>query len=542
MNSRRLLACLLVWLTGETGAQHLRWTSQADAISMDPHVATEPLSNSMSEMVYERLFSRDRDARPVPRLAVAIENLAPDRWRVHLRKGVRFHDGSPLTADDVVFSFNRARFSGATFNVYAQAAGIPRRVDDHTVEFTTPVPTPTITEIMTAIFIMNRAWCERHGAAQPQNRRQAETAAENHATRNAMGTGPFVLASREPGVRTVYRRNPDWWGERENLRDGNLESVEHVPLANSATRLAALKSGSVDMVWDPAIQDVIALRRDPEIRVWEGPEIRVVFLGFDQQRDQLLHSNVQGRNPFKDRRVRLALYHAIDSNALQTQVMRGHAIPTVVPLNTGEAFGPPIKQDRPAHDPKLAQRLLGEAGYPDGFSFTLHCTNDRFANDERLCTALAAMWARIGVNVRVEAMSRTLFFPKAWRREVSAFLMSYGGSYDPIFMYRPILRSAGPNGGGDMNYGNAKLDELDALIDRIEVEMDPQLRSSHIRQAVRLVQDEVLIIPIHRQVVLWATRRNVTVVQRPDNNFVPIWARIEGHSDPGSRRGPPGER
>ena len=523
MTIRILLLCLLMAADLDALARTLRWTSQSDANTMDPHASSEPLTNNMNEMVYERLFARGKDAQLVPWLAVGWENPAPTKWIFHLRKGVKFQDGSPLTADDVVFSFERARQSGSTFNVYAKSAGVPRKIDDHTVEFTTPGPNPVMLETVGPIVIMSRAWCERHGVTRPQDYRGKE---ETHAVRNAMGSGPFILAGREVGVKTVHRRNPGWWGIKEGLFEGNLETVEYIPIANAATRLAALKSKQVDFVWDPSVQDIPGLRNDPDIRVWEGQELRVVFVGLDQHRDELLHADVKGRNPFKDRRVRLALYQAIDINALKMQVMRGLSVPTGIPLSFVTGLEPAIERRHP-YDVQKARQLLSEAGYPDGFSFTLHCTTDRLINDEKICVALAAMWARVALKVKVEAIPRAIFGKKAYAREVSAFLTSYGGSTDAIFMMKPVLRSPAPGGRGDMNFGNARNDELDMLIDRIDVEMNPGERRDLIHRAVKLMQEDVHVIPLHRQVIPWASRRNVSVVHRPDNGFNPIWARVD---------------
>lgn len=523
---RRLLLAVAA-LAIELGAHaaHFRWTSQVDANSMDPHAASEPMSNGMNRMVYDTLVSRGRDLSLVPWLASSWERVSPTRWVFHLRPDVRFHDGSALTADDVVFSFARARQSGGTYAVFARDAGTATQAGAHTVEFATAVPNPALAESVAAIPIMSRAWCEKHGVTRPQNYRGKE---ETYAVRNAMGTGPYILVKRDVGVKTLHRRNPEWWGNREGLYEGNLDTVEYLPIASAATRMAALKAGQVDFVLDPAVQDVGAFRGDADVRVWDGEEIRVVFIGLDQERAQLQHSNVAGRNPFKDRRVRQALAHAIDAEALRTHVMRGLSVPTSIPLNDPRGLGAPALSDGASlYAPERARELLAQAGYPGGFSFTLHCTTDRLVNDEKLCVALAAMWARVGVDVKVEALPRAVFSRLAYDRRVSAFLASYGGSTDPIFMLKTVLRGPRADGGGEMNFGNARNDALDALIDRIETEMDGGVRRELLRRAVRLMQEEMHVIPLHRQVTSWASRRNVTVVHTPSNVMNPLWVRVD---------------
>jgi peptide/nickel transport system substrate-binding protein len=353
---------------------------------------------------------------------------------------------------------------------------------------------------------------------------------ETYAVRHAMGTGPYRMVSFEPGVKLLHEKNPDWWGLKEGRYPGNLDTLEYHPIANAPTRMSALKAGQLDFVLDPPVQDVARLRDDPEIRIWEGRELRVIFLGLDQARDELLYSTVKGKNPFKDRRVRLALYQAIDINAIRTQVMRGLSVPTGIPLPDAKGAGVPDSYEkRPPFDPAAAKKLLADAGYANGFGFTLTCPSDRYVNDEKICVAVAAMWARIGLDVRVEAIPKANYFPKAQKRDTSAQMLGWGGgSSDAIFILKPVMHSKdAASGAGDANYGDAKNAELDALIDKAEGEMDPAVRQAAIDRAVRIMQEEVHVIPLHVQVIPWASRKNVTVVHRPNNILVPMWVTVK---------------
>jgi peptide/nickel transport system substrate-binding protein len=492
---------------------------------MDPHAFNEALTNNLTTFHYESLVRRGKDMSFQPSLAESWSNPSRNEWVFKLRRGVRFHDGTAFTADDVLFSVARARQSSG-FRIYTTLVGEARRIDDHTVAFSTPLPNPAMLESVFGISIVSKAWCEKHGVTRPQDFGAKE---ETHAVRNAMGTGPFRLVSWDPSVRMVHEKNREWWGIAAGLFEGNVERIEYRPARNAATRLAALKSGEIDFVLDPAVQDVLGLGRDADIRVWNGEEARVLFFGFDQGRDELLYSDVKGRNPFKDRRVRLAMYQAIDIAALKTHVMRGFSAPSAIVLPDPVLAG--LAADsvkRHALDPEAAKRLLAEAGYPNGFGFTLHCPNDRYLNDERICTAVAAMWARVGLNVRVEAMPRVQYFPKLNKREVTAYLQGYGGGVttDPIFWLKPVIQGPRPDGSGSVNSGSVRNAELDSLIDRIEVEMDPVARADMIGRAVRLIHDEVLVIPLHKQATPWASRANVTVVHMPNNWLVPTWASV----------------
>lgn len=524
---RAVLAATLLIASLAAMAADFRWSAQGDANTLDPHATNEAFTNGISAMAYEPLVARGKDMSLVAALAESWENPSPTRWVFRLRPGVAFHDGTPLTADDVVFSFERARLSGSTFRPYATMAGTPRALDERTVEFTTPVPTPVMLDAVSTIFIMSRAWCERHGVAKAQDyRRREATYAANH----AMGTGPFVLESREADTRTVHRRNPRWWGIRHGLHEGDVERVEFLPMANAASRVAALLSGRLDFVLDPPAKDLPALRADGRFRVWEGPENRVVFVGLDQFRDELLHSSMKGRNPFRDRRVREALALGIDIHALRVHVMAGASIPTSIALPDPAGAGVPPALDEPRPpDPERARRLLAEAGHADGLSFTLHCSSDRVLNEERLCLALASMWARIGLDVKVEVLPKARLRPLLLKREASAFLSTFGAaSAEAIFALKPMLRSPLPAGGGEANFGNVRIEALDALIDAMEVEMDRSRRQALVVSAVKLMSEELPVIPLHRQVIAWVSRSGISVVHRPNNILNPVWVKV-GH-------------
>ena len=528
---RMLRICIALFMLATMApadARNFRWSSQGDAATLDPHSQNETFNNGINSLVYDTLVYRDRKefAKFVPGLAVSWTNTGPLTWIFKLRQGVKFHDGTPFTADDVVLSFNRARESTVTFRLYATQSGIPKKIDDYTVEFTTPVPNPVMLDTVITIMIMSKAWCEKNGVVKPLDFTKKE---ESFATRNAMGTGPYKLITWDLGVKILHKKNADWWGIKAGYYTGNVETIDYRPISNGATRMAALKSGELDFVLDPSVQDVLRLRADPDIRIWDGQEQRLIYIGFDQARGELLYSDVKGKNPFKDKRVRLALYHAIDVNALKTSVMRGLSIPTAIPLSAGTAAGVPAEMEkRPAFDPVIAKKLLAEAGYPNGFGFTLHCPNDRYVNDEKLCVAIAAMWAKIGINTRIESMTKANFFPKVQNRDVSAYLTGWGGApADAMFILKPVMHSRDGKGAGESNYGDAKIEQLDTLIDKAEGEMNLDERQKLINRATQLIQDEAYIIPLHRQMIPWAARKNVSVVHRPSNVLPMFWVEIK---------------
>ncbi|MEY4562363.1 MAG: hypothetical protein RLZZ618_1640 [Pseudomonadota bacterium] len=504
------------------GAQTLRWSSQGDLQTLDPHSQNESLTNQMNGQVYETLVNRDRQLALVPVLATSWKQISPMQWRVLLRPNVKFHDGTPFTADDVIFSLARARAGTSDIAVYATALGSARKVDAHTLVFDLAQVNPVFEQHLTALPIMSRRWAETHKATQPIDFKSKE---EGYAALHANGTGPFMLVSRQPDVKTVYKRNPAWWGKFE----GNLQQVVYTPIKSDATRVAALVSGEIDLVLDPAPQDVPRLRKTDGVKVIEGPENRILFIGMDQSRDQLLYSSVKGKNPFKDVRVRRALYQAIDIVAIQSRLMRGQALPTggITPSPLGSFNDPEIEKRLP-HDLAAAQRLLADAGYADGFEITLDCPNNRYINDEEICQAVAAMWAKLKLKVRVNAMPRTLYFPKLQRLDTSLYLLGWGGSItDAETTFTPLLRTRAGNGVGAWNFGqisDAKLDELAAASSR---EPDPKKREQLIKAALKRHNELVLNLPLHRQVVPWATRANVSAVHRADNWLEWQWVSVK---------------
>jgi len=496
-------------------AKTLRWASQGDPQTADPYSQNEGLTNMFSQSVHDTLVMRDNALRLVPGLATGWQQVNPTTWRFTLRQGVKFHDGTPFTADDIVFSYERAQHPNSQLRQYALPVGKPRRIDDFTVEFVQDKPNPVTLEHATTIYIMSRSWAVKNKVERPLDFKAKE---ETFASRNANGTGAWILVSREPGVKTVLKRNPDWWGAKEGRAPGNVTEIVYTQVSAEATRTAALLSGQIDFVLDPPPQDLARLEANKDTRVVRGQENRVVFFGFDQSRDELLYSNVKGRNPFKDVRVRQAVYQAIDIEAIRARTMRGSALPTGGMTPSILPSSPEIEQ-RLSFDPGKARQLLVEAGYPAGFEVTLDCPNNRYVNDEEICIAVAAMLTRIGILTRVTAMPRATYFPKLEKYDTSFFMLGWGGAVtDAQTVLSPVLRSLDEKtGNGSFNYGRYVNPQLDALIDAAAVEMNPVKRRQIIWDALKEHNAKVHHVPLHRQMIPWAMRRNVTVIHRGDN-------------------------
>jgi peptide/nickel transport system substrate-binding protein len=525
---RKLLmaAALVAGLgAGLAEARTVRWAASGDPNTMDPHSQNLGTVTMVLQQIYDPLIQRTQDLGLAPGLATRWEQVEPTRWRFWLREGVRFHEGQGFSAEDVVFSITRAQQPTSNYGIFVDTIDRAVQVEPLVVDIITRVPDPILPNKVASLFIMSRAWSEQHNATRPQNTRNRE---EMHTTRATNGTGAFRLSVREPDVRTVLTRNNDWWGWSEPAsREANVTEIIYRPISSDATRIAALLSNEVDFVLDPPLQDLNRLRAAPGIRVLEGPEVRTIFLAMDTHRDRLLYSDVTDRNPLKDLRVRQALYQAIDIQAIHRTTMRGQSVVT------GTFFPPQVngysrEEDvRLPFDPARARALLAEAGYPNGFGITLDCPNNRYINDEQICQAIVAMWARVGVRAQLNAMPLAQFFAKIQREETSIYLLGWGvPTLDALYSFQSLLRTRdGGQGNGIWNYGRYSNPEMDRLID-IMANQSGAARDAAIRQALRLYREDVPHIPLHHQMIPWAMRSNFTIPHMANNQPYFRWARM----------------
>jgi peptide/nickel transport system substrate-binding protein len=494
-------------------AQTVRVGNQGDAMSMDPHSFNESLQLSVTGNVYEPLVTRDKDLKLVPALATSWKQMSPTVWRFELRKGVKFHDGKPFTADDVLFSLARGAGEGSDMRSYTNDIKEVRKLGDFTVEIETKSPFPLLPDQLSSIYIMSKQWSEENQATRPVDRRKG---VENAASFRANGTGPFRLRERQPNVKTSFVRNGSYWGKIE----GNVVNVEYTPVGNDATRVAALLSGQVDVIEPVPVQDVARINASGRAKVLQGPELRWIFLGMDQKRDELLYSSVRGKNPFKDKRVRQAFYQAIDVNGIQRTVMRGAATPAALLIGPGVNGYDASLDKRLPHDPEAAKKLLAEAGYPNGFEVGMNCPNDRYVNDGNICQAVAANLARIGVKVNLQVETKVTYFPKVLRRDTSFYLLGWSPStYDAHNVLNALIRCVDDKGSGQFNLGaycNPKVDELTM---KVQSETDKPRRDAMIKEAFKLHSDDIGHLPLHQQALAWGVGSNVTLTQRADNQM-----------------------
>ena len=506
-------------------AKTLRFAFQGELKAVDPYAINESFSLSVLTATYEGLVRRGQDMRIEPCLATSWETLDPLHWRIHLRQGVKFHEGQDFTADDVIFSAKRLRSQASDLKARIPADAELVRVDDHTVDFILKSPNPLLMAEWETWGIFSRPWSEAHGASEAT---AINATSPSYAALHANGTGPFVLVSHEPGVKSVWKKNPGWWDTPKH----NLDEVVFTPIPNNATRVAALISGEIDWMDPVPLADQARVDANPGTRVLAGPEVRTIFLGFDQTRPELLHASVKGKNPFRDVRVRKAFYQAIDEEAIAAKVMRGLATPAAL-LIAPSLFSAAKDFKRFPFDPEASKGLLAEAGYPNGFEVQLNCPNDRYINDESICQAVVGMLARVGVKIDLLAEPKSKYFARlaaAGGFDTSFYLQGWTPSTlesSNTFAYVFHCRDEKGNGAAANlgGYCNPKLDEL--LLAALR-EQDQEARDVIFKEAWQLALfDDVSYIPLHQQALAWGVSKKLQVVQRPDNYYEFAWARLD---------------
>ena len=500
--------------TSLASAETLRWARSGDALTLDPHSQNEGPTHTVRHQMYEPLIIRDTSGAFEPALATdwAPSESDPNVWVFNLRQGVKFHDGADFTAEDVVFSINRAKQPNSDMKELINSIVEVRAVDDHTVEIVTDGPNPILPANLTDLFIMDKGWTEANNAVNVQDFEGGEI---TFATVNVNGTGPYKLVSREPDVKTVMERNEDYWG-RDQFPMA-ISEIIYTPIQNDATRVAAMLSGEVNFLQDMPVQDLDRVNAVDGLVVKQAPQNRVIFFGMNQGGDDIEADNVDGKNPLADVRVRQAMSKAINRDAIQQVVMRGQSQPAGM-------IAPPFVNGWTAEmdgesstDVEGAKALLAEAGYPDGFSIRLDCPNDRYINDEGICQAAVGMLGQIGITVNLDAKPKAQHFPLITDGKTDFYMLGWGvPTYDSEYIFNFLVHGRESDIGtwNGTGYDN---DELDAKIKSLASNTDLVARDQAIAEIWRVVQDEQLYIPIHHQVLNWGMAENLDINVDPED-------------------------
>ncbi len=512
---RAILAIALVPATAN--AAEFRWAVTTDPQTMDPHAVNSAPVLGFLNNVYEGLVRRGKNMGVESALATSWEPIGEgEGWRFILREGVSFHDGSTFDAEDVLFSYKRASSEQADTSSWFAPVSDVVVVDDFTIDIMTTAPNPIFPDSIANWMIMDKDWAEAHDAARPDKEQG------NHATLNANGTGAFKITAREPGLRTVLEPHEDWWGEPEH----NITRAELTPIQNPATAVAALLSGEVDFIEPVPIQDVKRLKETPEVKVIQGIEARVIMLGFPHEAQALKYSSdVPDANPFADVRARRAVAHAINVPAILQTIMRGSAEEVSQLVSPAMRGYTSSLSDRLAYDPDKARALLAEAGYADGFDFGLKCPNDRYLNDEAVCQAITGMLAQVGLEAKLDAMPVQNYWPELRADNYDMYLLGWSpGTFDAEHPIRFL--AATPNEEkrlGSWNFGGFSNARVDELLPMIQSEIDDGKRQAMLDEVAQVLQDEMAYAPLYVQPLVWGTRSNIELTQRPDNFFILRW-------------------
>ena len=499
-------------------AKTFRWGGQTDPATLDPHATnTAPVLGFLNN-VYEGLVRRGKDLQIEGALAESWEPLGAEGWRFHLRQGVKFQGGEDFDSEDVLFSYQRASSEDSDVRAWFSPVSDVKVVDKYTVDFLTKAPNPLFPDSIANFMILDKGWAETNGAETPSRDQ------ENFARRNANGTGAFQVQSREADVRTVLVPFACWWDDAEH----NITEAVFTPISTPATMVAALLSGELDFVEPIPLQDVPRLKNSAGITVLQGIEARVIMLGFEHTGRDLWNSDVTGKNPFQDKRVRQAVYQAINMDAIIEKTMRGNAQAAGLLISPGMRGFSADLNSRLAFDPAASKRLLAEAGYTDGFRFGLRCPNNRYINDEAICVAVTGMLTAVGLDVRLDAIPVSGYWKELRADSFDMYMLGWSpGTFDAEHPIRFLVTT--PNKEkrlGSWNFGKYSNARIDELLPAIQVELDPKERQDMIDEVHTIMRDEVAYVPLHVQPLVWATRDNISLTQRADNFFILRWVTV----------------
>lgn len=520
MNMLRTTAILTIatLATGAYADGHsttLKWARAGDSLTLDPHAQNEGPTHTLAHQVYEPLIIRDVSGEFEPALATewSVSEDDPNIWVFKLREGVTFAGGEAFTAEDVVFSFARAQSENSAMKELLTSIVEVRAVDDFTVEFVTDGPNPILPNNFTNLFMMDSGWAEANDVVDVQNMADGET---TFAATHANGTGPYVVASREPDVKTVLEANPTYWGIGEFPL--GYTTIEYTPIQNAATRVAALLSGEVDFIQDVPVQDLVRVNETEGLVVKTAAQNRVIFMGMNMGAADLERDNVEGANPFADVKVRRAMNMAINRDAIQQVVMRGQSEPAGM-------IAPPFVNGWSAEldavsgaDIDGAKALMAEAGYADGFTVQMDCPNDRYVNDEAICQAVAGMLGQIGITINLNAQSKALHFPLIQNATTDLYMLGWGvPTYDSEYIFNFLVHTKDGERGSWNPTGYSDAD-LDAKIAGLASETDLDVRNASIEQIWNVVQDQQLYLPLHHQVLNWGMTESVGTEVSPEDD------------------------
>lgn len=504
-----MLALTLLGASGFAQARDLTIALRSEPTSMDPlfHALTSNLQ--LSETLFDPLVRTDKNAKPIPALAESWK-VDGDVWTFKLRPNVKFSDGSPFTAEDVVFTYNRVPKvpnSPSSYTLYLSKVASVKAVDPLTLQITTKGPAPVLLANLSQISIMPHK--DASGSVP-----EGKTTVDLNRGDGLVGTGPYKFESWSRGAKIVFARNPYYWGPKPAW-----DKVTYRPISNPAARVAALLSGDVDMIEDPPTDDLPRLLKNKNLHVQQTPSVRVIYIALNQSKEPPKGmSGTDGKNPLADKRVREALSLAIDRKAIVARIMGGVAKPAAN-LLAYPAFGTSKSlAEAPAANPAKAKQLLASAGYAKGFTVSLGSPAGRYTNDKETAQAVAAMWARVGVKTDVETMAPSVFFQKRNTYSFSTYLGGWAASSGEMInpLKSLVMTRNKEQGLGTTNYSHYSNPEVDKLVMEASRTLDDTKRSQILQKAGETAMSDYAILPLHFELSVWAMKKDIRYPGRAD--------------------------
>ena len=484
--------------------------------SIDPHFLYLSHNAAYARHVFGGLTDRDENARIIPAIATSWKNLDATTWEFKLRKGVKFHDGSNVTAEDFVFSVNRIPKVPNNPSSYVMNVEMIADVtikDPYTLIIKTKEPYPLLPNRLSDVAIVSKKLVEN------------ATTADFTTGKVAIGTGPYKFVEYIPGDRYVLKRNENYWGKKPAF-----ERVVFKVISNNAARVAALLGGDVDMVDVVQPADVPTLEKRG-FWVFKRPSSRVIFLTIDSNRDQSPYvTDNEGQplrtNPFKDVRVRQALSKAINRDAIVARIMEGLAETNSQLIPRGwYSYNPKIVEK---YEPERAKELLASAGYPNGFGLTIHAPSDRYVNDQKIIQGIAQMLSTIGIKMKVETMPPGMYFGRLNKHEFSLALLGWENSMtgSSMMCLNAAFRTYDKDKGvGTWNSGGYSNSEFDSVMDQATSTFDAKKCEELLMRAMKILMDDQGAIPLHTQFTILGARKGIDYTPRADEHFYAVYAR-----------------
>ena len=495
---------LLLAHTVAVQAKPFVWARASDALTLDPHAVNEGSTHALSHQIYEPLIIRDHTGKLEPALATSWQqDINPLVWTFQLRDQVTFHDGQPLTAEDVIFSLERALSPTSDLRTRLQGVQSFKVAAAGRIEITTHVADPLLPIRLTDIFIMSKAWAEANGAAKPQDLRTGE---DTFAATHTNGTGPYKLVSRELGKTTKLTRHDNYWGWRDTDLSNRIADIIYRPIPADKDRIADLLSGSIDFVQDVPITDLEVLRQAPDLKLSVGPENRVIFLGLS------VKPTINGQpNPLTKLDAREAIAIAVDRLAIQNAVMHGQSIPTAVLAPPGINGFPSDLDDIPPRDLDQARKLLKSAAVPEGFALNLDCPNNRYVNDAAICKAISEQMAQIGLKVTPVLRPKGAHFQTVRSGKSQFFLLGWGvPTFDSAYIFTNLFHTASQRI-GTWNGTGFSAPELDKRIANLSKLNEPGARARSMSYIWQSAREARIYIPLHVQTLMYAMRQGISI-------------------------------